>query len=446
MWPLLLVLLALLLSCAVDASTNQSNVVGLTSQPSLALTDQPLSPPSLPPAAVGVHLQPASTSLEKGSVDGRRAQERLSQSGMREHLDAQALFERDGFYVVRDALSDDDIRFIEDRILQHSGMYNNLRAFPRMRQHPITAPATERLHNCSTMHSALSRIFGSPAGYRATQGRADYAINKLKGWHRDYPGYYTMDPLREYFRPPSSGKLDQFSVGPEGETQKFVLAAAYLQDHRGDDGALTVKAGTHRASFCCWPNGTCPEGSVALCHNGVSTTVLHPNRRDIILVDYRVIHRSALAMRRNSKRILVALGYGAQDNIFTEAAERFYELREATESGNVCAHHKLFTSSWNDCVLAAARSDLRRDPLPRRAQRCDPHRPPDDFTPGQRPGCPLSAAPLAPYEPGSNERRFKSFVSVPKEGNHLADGVPGFVRLPPVRRHLARGKRERIQG
>ena len=344
--------------------------------------------------------------------------------------DARSLFERDGFVIVRDALRRKDVDFISNRIRQHHARYYT-KSFPRMRQHPLTAPAIERLHNNTRLHSALSRVFGGPTHYRATQ-RADYSVNKLKGWHRDYHGNHRDDPLRRYFRTPlspnSTFRLDQFDTGPDGERQQFVLAAAYLQDHTKDDSALTVRAGTHRTESCCDANGNCPVGPVSAgfeCKTDMPSQVLRPGPADIILMDYRLLHRSSVRLHRGH-RLLVALGYAAQDNLFSEAADRFFAIREAADSGGVCSSHDSFSKEWSACIESAAEHDLSVEPLRQREQRCDPTLPVGaaPSAPGQRRGCPLASKPLAACELANDVRRFQKFVQRPKTGeSKLAEGL-----------------------
>ena len=334
--------------------------------------------------------------------------------------DARAAFERDGFYIVRSAFEQAKAKDMAGRLTVHAKTGE-----PRvlLRQHPLTIPVAQGFHNSTNLHSTLSDIFGGTSAYRA-MSRAEYSINKLKTWHRDMLGLDSRDPERIYFQPwatNSTEALTHFSNGPDGEKQNFVLAAAYLQDHGTNDGALTVRAGTHRADLCCKLDGTCPstgDGGVD-CRTPTKDLTLHPRLGDVILMDFRVIHRSALRQPKvKSKnalknaappRILVAMGYAAQDSIWTEASERHYALRDAVHYTKqpICNAHGPYSMEWMSCLRNAAMDDLRREPLARREQRCDPSRPPGSLAgAGLRAGCPLATEPFTHTQGARNARGY----------------------------------------
>lgn len=335
--------------------------------------------------------------------------------------DARAAFKRDGFYIVRSAFEQVKANDMAGRLTAHAKTGSSR---VLLRQHPLTMPVAEGFHNSTNLHSTLSDIFGGTSAYRAMD-RAEYSINKLKTWHRDMLGLNSQDPERTYFQPwamNSTEPLTHFSIGPDGETQNFLLAAAYLQDHGDNDGALTVRVGTHRADLCCTVDGTCPstgDGGVD-CRTPTKDLTLHPRLGDVILMDFRVIHRSALHLAPRAKpknalknaatpRILVAMGYAAQDSIWTEASERHYALRDAAhlDKQPICKAHWTYSVEWIRCVRDAAMADLQREPLPRRSQRCDPSRPPGSLAgAGLRAGCPLATEPFTHSQGALNARGY----------------------------------------
>ena len=252
------------------------------------------------------------------------------QSSWRLQQDARKIFERDGVYVVRSAVSAAEAGFINAQLRSHSAE-TGLRAFGGVREHMRTAPAAACLHNSTSLHAALAGIFGGVSAYRPT-ARAEYTVNKLKSWHRDLLKHDLFNDLAaSYFQPGPNVTLDMFGRGPDGEPQLFVLAAMYLQDHSADDGGLTVRPGTHRHSLCCHPaDGLCPSrlsspAAGASCHSAAPETTLHPRLGDVLLMDYNLVHRSSLRLSRDAKRrnrMLFAMGYSAQDNLFSDAADQ----------------------------------------------------------------------------------------------------------------------------
>ena len=245
--------------------------------------------------------------------------------------DVRRIFERDGVYMVRSAVSNAEAGFINAQVRSHAAEAQQ-RSFTAMRGHTTTAPAAACLHNSTALHAALTGIFGGVSAYRPT-ARAEYSANKLKTWHRDLLKHDLLNDLAgSYFQLRPNVTLDLFATGPNGESQVFVLAAMYLQDHTADDGALTVRPGTHRRSLCCDPGVGCPSrqstlhtelAAKAACHSEAPETTLHPRLGDVILMDYNVVHRSALRLTRDPTqrlRILFAMGYTAQDNLFSDAA------------------------------------------------------------------------------------------------------------------------------
>jgi NAD(P)-dependent dehydrogenase (short-subunit alcohol dehydrogenase family) len=338
------------------------------------------------------------------------------------HSSAKDLFERDGFYMVRSAVSTEQARFMRQQVDSHFASAR-AKAFPWMRDNTITAPTTQMLHNSTILHAALSSIFGGPSAYRAT-ARAEYSVNKYKGWHRDLLKHDLLNDLSgSYFTNTRNDTLDLFGAGPDGESQVFILAAMYLQDHSSarNDKALTVRPGTHRRSVCCKPDGWCPSraihGEGGACYNKAKDDTLHPRLGDVILMDYNTVHRSAhlpknWRAQQPTNRVLFAMGYHAQDSAFSDAADRFYAIKDAlfgaAPQKRLCSSHVPYTTAWIGCVRLVAQGDVQRAPLPLREERCDPMRPPDAPTgAGLRPGCPLATA---PFEHSRDAKRSRAFL------------------------------------
>ena len=333
---------------------------------------------------------------------------------------ARAMLKRDGFFVVQSGVSEAEAKFISTQIRSHHKATKK-RAETNMRMQPSLASAVACLHNSTLVHAAISSVFGGVGAYRATP-RADYAVNKVKGWHRDLQ---TLDaPGDIYFRSVSNRTSSGlFGTGPDGESQLMVVAIMYLQDHTTDDRALTLRVGTHRPALCCRPRGACPsraetadghagwQASKTACHNEAPEVTLHPRLGDVILMDYNVVHRSSSRMiQGGQERIIFTIGYHAQDNMFSDAADRYYALQEAAFRG-LCSAHAFASRSWTGCVREAARRDLRRDPLPTRAQRCDPSQSPSAPGTSGRPGCPAATVPFE-----LNSRQYqdtKLFLAAP---------------------------------
>ena len=317
--------------------------------------------------------------------------------------------------MVRAALSAAEAKFVAEQI----GTLGYIRAEPHLRERREATGAIACLHNSTTLHAALSDIFGGTSAYRAAP-RAELTVNKVKKWHRDLGVLEVPNP---YFAFEGAGNdsMRLFSTGPDGEAQSFVVALMYMQDHSaaGDNGALTLRPGTHHASHCCRADGTCPprfngggdhERQIsAVCHHQMAAEVtVHPSLGDVVLADYNVVHRSTDHMTRGQKRALITLGYHAQDNAFSDAADRYYALKHAAQLGGLCSSHK--GASSRSCLLAAGTRDLQREPLPTRAQRCDPDRPPHARAArGLRRGCPLAVDSLDQVAPQYvNARKFLS--------------------------------------
>jgi NAD(P)-dependent dehydrogenase (short-subunit alcohol dehydrogenase family) len=353
---------------------------------------------------------------------------------------ARAMLKRDGFFVVQSGVSEAEANFISTQVRSHHKATKK-RAETSMRMQPSLASAVACLHNSTPLHAAMSSVFGGVGAYRATP-RADYAVDKVKGWHRDLQ---MLDaPGDIYFRSVSNRTSSGlFGTGPDGESQLMVVAVMYLQDHTTDDRALTLRVGTHRPALCCRPHGACPsraqavdghagwQASKTACHNEASEVTLHPRLGDIILMDYNVVHRSSSRMMPGGReRVIFTMGYHAQDNMFSDAADRYYALQEAAFQG-LCSAHAFASRSWTGCVREAAQSDLRREPLPTRAQRCDPSRSPSEpGTPRLRPGCPVATVPFE-----LNSRQYQDtrlFLAAPasaprasahKQFRHVAQGT-----------------------
>jgi len=369
------------------------------------------------------------------------------------HSSANPLFERNGFYMVRSAVSTEQANFMRQQLDSHFAK-TRAKAFVNMRDDSRTAPATQMLHNSTILHAALSGIFGGPSAYRAS-ARAEYSVNRYKGWHRDLLKLDLLNDLSaSYFTNTRNETLDLFGAGPDGETQVFVLAAMYLQDHSSErnDKALTVRPGTHRRSVCCKPDGSCPsrtrneveEGSA--CYNTAKDNTLHPRLGDVILMDYNTVHRSApfpkYFRKWHQNRVLFAMGYQAQDSAFSDAADRFYAIKDSLFAGSsktrLCSYHVPYTTAWHGCVRRVVQHDVQRAPLPVREERCDPKRPPDaPVGAGLRPGCPLASA---PFEHSRDAKRTREFLqsdvsrkpSAPKR--ELASKSTAVIKLPGAAR------------
>eukprot|EP00971_Amphidinium_carterae_P078632 1555811-Amphidinium_carterae.1 len=135
-------------------------------------------------------------------------------------------------------------------------------------------------------------------------GHSDISCDKVVFWHKDklngkYASYQQLSP---------------WSEGGEHKIYKLLL---YLQDHSNDSEALRVVPGSHL------------ESEVTL--KGVHYAQLHPKLGDALVIDQRVTHTGQMRVQGSPHRILVSLGFGA-NNIWTDQFQAGTEARQAADT------------------------------------------------------------------------------------------------------------------
>mmetsp|Transcript_44545 Transcript_44545/g.105567 ORF Transcript_44545/g.105567 Transcript_44545/m.105567 type:complete len:329 (+) Transcript_44545:67-1053(+) len=139
-------------------------------------------------------------------------------------------------------------------------------------------------------------------GYRFA-GHSDISCDKVIFWHKDkLNGKYA--------------KYQQLSPWTPGGKHKIYKLLLYLQDHRNDSEALRVVPGSHL------------ESEVRL--QGARYVQMHPNLGDAIVIDQRVTHTGQSRVQGNPHRILVSLGFGA-NNTWTDEFQTGTEARQAAD-------------------------------------------------------------------------------------------------------------------
>lgn len=125
----------------------------------------------------------------------------------------------------------------------------------------------------------------------------DIGVNRLVGWHKDrlnneYRQYENLDLWNE-------NSYDKFQI------YKVLI---YLDDHSNDNHGLKCKLGSHL------------DRDIDKTKNNV--TQLYPKLGDVIIFDQRITHRGQEQKTDdNSNRILVSLGFGKNNSIYTNEFE-----------------------------------------------------------------------------------------------------------------------------
>lgn len=212
-------------------------------------------------------------------------------------------FEREGFVVVADVFTADEIQTSRQEIesLHSDGSAVSVVDFVGR----DLLPRTSALRDSPRLHTVLRQIFGGD-DYRFC-GHNDIGYERIVPWHKDrLNGLY-----RKYER------LDPFSTD-----QRIVKVAIYLQTHENDSNGLHVVPGSH----------TIRHIDTRGCR------VLHPKMGWVVIFDQRLTHRGnsfcqGIAKRIRStaqKRILVSFGYG-RNNAYTDQFEEGTRARQSAQ-------------------------------------------------------------------------------------------------------------------
>lgn len=136
------------------------------------------------------------------------------------------------------------------------------------------------------LHQRLSRVFGGTNSYRPF-ARTELSINRHLPYHRDVIHDSKTSPMWRFFD--GHGPWDRSRL--DGEEQSVLVAVTYLQDHANDNKSLTVLPGTNKQSFL-WAKKK--QGFLwATPVSDPQPRVLHPREGDVILLDFRTLHRGS---------------------------------------------------------------------------------------------------------------------------------------------------------
>ena len=231
--------------------------------------------------------------------------DRLCQPWHEATQDVVVQFNREGFVIVRDVFTDDEIKSVRKEIEDYIGDSTSLSVVDFVNRGIL--PKTSSLRGSPRLHMVLRQIFDGD-DYRFCNHN-DIGYERIVPWHKDR----LNDRYRKYER------LDPFST-----EQRIVKVAIYLQSHENDSHGLHVV----------------PRSQTKRQIETRGCRVLRPKIGWVGIFDQRLTHRGdgllqGLAKylgldKSDGKRILVSFGYG-RNNEYTDQFEEGTRARQAAQ-------------------------------------------------------------------------------------------------------------------
>jgi hypothetical protein len=206
-------------------------------------------------------------------------------------------YKKDGFFIVKRVFTLAEInhfrKITEDYFSKGSGFSNSDGV---TQPEFISIPELIHFNKILETPKLITELTNILGDYRFCK-HSDLAMNRKVGWHKDG----------------LNGKYKEFEKhGPWEKIEapyKIAKVLIYLQDHTNEsewEHALSVKIGSH------------------LVDNLVQGKDfnLRPSLGDIIIFDQRLTHQAKYNIKGKSNRILITLGFGQNDNTFTDEFEK----------------------------------------------------------------------------------------------------------------------------
>lgn len=220
-----------------------------------------------------------------------------------------AVLDRDGVFVLKQALSADQIKDMRAQVLAHKDSMARTRLAAHARHlagfHRLAelSPLHEIFESNAPLQQALLDLFGQENA--RSIGLSDITINRSQHWHTDL--------LRGKYAPFLDG-IDVWAA----PRASCVKALAYLQDGK----SLRYVRGSHKA-----PSPLDDAALEALAETA-DVTQLDVAAGDIVLMDLRTLHRGSSDAEMASPelevapKILVSTVYGHSEAALTQAMEK----------------------------------------------------------------------------------------------------------------------------